>query len=459
MTLSQLSTIARFVATAPERALAADVIETAKQCLVDWTAVSLAARHDAGPMATRRLIEQWHTHGQACNLYGDTGAAAPMALVNASLSHSLDYDDMHFATTFHPSGPTWATALAIGMDRGATEEQMLRAFVTGYEVGATMGCGDVGPRLADAGWHPTGILGHFSATSAAAVLLRLPASQIAVALGLAATQAAGLQASGGTMAKPYHVGKSAMNGVLAAELAALGMDANTRLFDEAEAGFLSVLFQRPAAASFDSLGRTWQIRGNTFKPYASCQLTHAAHEVARGLAGRLERCMLRQVRVWVHPLAIKVAGRPGASTPMEGKFSIAYCVSLGLLGHDADMTGFLPERIADPDVRKLAAMTRVIPDDDTERCAARIELDHGAAGVVRGEINAVRGSPGRPMTWNELEEKFLSLTRPILGDSAAQLLLVLRNFERPGQLAEFVRIVRMTRDNAIAGTTATETQR
>jgi len=437
----QLDLITRFVAAAPERPLSPVLLDAAKQSLVDWFAVALAARSDPGPSIARRLMARWATHGHALNLYGDRGAAGAMALVNATLSHSLDYDDMHFATTFHASGPTWAATLAVGMDRGASERELLQAFVAGFEVGVTMGGHGLGPRLPDVGWHSTGVLGHLSSTCSAAALLRLPPAQIEQALGLAATQAAGLQASGGSMAKPFHVGKAAMNGVMAAELAALGMDANIGLFDQPQTGLMGTLFQKPTLGAFESLGQEWQLEGNTFKPYASCQLTHAAYEAARNLAGQFSREGLREIRVHVNPLAPKVAGRTSAATPMEGKFSIGYCVGLGLMGYDADMSGFAEARLQDQDVRRLSALTRVISSDAIERCGARIELHDDSGMVTQHEVTAVRGSLGSPMRWADLDEKFMSVTQPVLGAQAQVLLQALHAFEQPGQLAVVSRII------------------
>jgi 2-methylcitrate dehydratase PrpD len=432
---SNLDLISGFVAGTHERRLPAPILDATKKCLVDWFAVSLAALADTAPAVARRQMLGWSTTGRAMNLYGDRGAAAPMALVNGTLSHSLDYDDMHFGSAYHASGPTMAATLAVGMDRARTELEVLNAFATGFEVGATLGERGTGPRLAASGWHPTGVLGHFSAVCSAAALLRLSPQQIANALGLAATQAGGLQASGGSMAKPFHVGKAAMNGVMAAELAAMGMDANQALLDHPVKGVLGCLFQQALARDLESLGRTWQIEGNTFKPYAACQLTHAPYEAAFGMARDFRAEGLRGITVHVHPLAIAVAGRPRAATPMEGKFSIAYCVGLGLLGHGADISGFSQHRLDDPALRRLPEVTRVLASDTVERCAARIELDYGEAGVVHGETMAVLGSPGRPMSWSDLDRKFLAIVEPAWGADANHLLDTLHSFERPGQLA------------------------
>ena len=51
------------------------------------------------------------------------------------------------------------------------------------------------------------------------------------ALGAAATQTGGLTASFGTMAKPFHAGRAAMDGIVAAQLAAAGFTAATGLFE------------------------------------------------------------------------------------------------------------------------------------------------------------------------------------------------------------------------------------
>ena len=442
---SNLDVICRFISETATRPLKPEVSDLAKKCLVDWFAVSLAALSDTAPTLVRQQMLQWGTRGQAMSLYGDRGAAGPMALVNGTLSHSLDYDDMHFGSAYHASGPTLAAALAIAMDRGLSGQEVLNAFVTGYEVGATLGEAGVGPRLLAAGWHSTGVLGHFSSTSATAVLLRLSSAQIAHALGLAATQAAGLQASGGTMAKPFHVGKATMNGVMSAELALMGMDSNTSVIDDAQSGLLGCLFQTPSLATFDRLGYSWQIEGNTFKPYASCQLTHAPYETARGMADKFTRDRLKEIRIHVNPLAKKVAGRDSAATPMQGKFSIGFCVALGLMGYEADISGFTDMRVGDAELRELTAKARIVTSESVERWSAVIELDYGEGQIKRGETQAVLGSPSRPLSWGDLDEKFMNATGSILGDRAKYLLDVLHRFEEGDSMAEVSNIIGQVR--------------
>jgi 2-methylcitrate dehydratase PrpD len=135
----KLASVCSFVSGTSGRILPPDVRDLAKKCLVDWFAVSLAALPDSAPTLVREQMRQWKTHGHATNLYGDKGAAAAVALVNGTLSHSLDFDDMHFGSAFHASGPTLAATLAIGMHQNVSELEILNSFVAGMKLAPRWG--------------------------------------------------------------------------------------------------------------------------------------------------------------------------------------------------------------------------------------------------------------------------------------------------------------------------------
>jgi 2-methylcitrate dehydratase PrpD len=436
MIKSNLDSLSHFIMTASPRAFPPDVVDAAKQCLVDWFAVGIAAMDDPGPRIVREHTLAWKTQGAALSLYGDRCAAAMAALINGTLAHSLDYDDLHLGTAYHASGPTLAAALAVGMDRQHSERDILSAFIVGFEVGTVAGEGGIGVNLAHNGWHPTGVLGHLSATAAAAALLRLDRTQIANAFGLAATQSAGLMASAGSMAKPFHVGKAAMNGVIAAELAARGLDASHDMLDNETTGLFASLRQQKLRSQLDSLGQVWQITRNTFKPYAACQLTHAPFETAQRLKNEFRGKRVRAIRAFVNPLAPKIAGKTHPQTPNEAKFSIAYCVALGLSGHAAIPSDFSAAQIADAALMNVVDRVEVVPTEAMERWAARVEVDCEDGTALAAEIQAALGSLDRPLGWPELESKFITVAEPVYGDNARRLLAGLRSFDQPGRLAE-----------------------
>src|SRR6185295_6089654 len=114
----------------------------------------------------------------------------------------------------------------------------------------------------------------FGAAAAIGKLLGLDARQMASALGLAATQAAGLVEMLGGMAKSLHMGFAARNGIVAALLAAKDFTSSERGI-EAPRGFAHVLGDNPDfSAITDALGRTWELAQTAYKPYPCGVLLH-----------------------------------------------------------------------------------------------------------------------------------------------------------------------------------------
>ncbi len=144
------------------------------------------------------------------------------ALVNGSASHALDFDDVNMAMPGHPSVAILPGLLALAEERGASGAEILAAFVAGYELQCRLGRTIAPGHYDGLGFHATATVGSFGAAAACAHLLGLDAAATATALGIAATQAAGLKSMFGTMCKPLHAGKAASNGLLAAKLASRG---------------------------------------------------------------------------------------------------------------------------------------------------------------------------------------------------------------------------------------------
>ena len=94
----------------------------------------------------------------------------------------------------------------------ARGRDFVEAFILGFE--AASRCGNaVYPSHYDVGWHMTGTIGVFGAAAAIGKLEGLTTQQMVWALGLAATQSAGLREMFGSMGKAFHPGRSAQNGM------------------------------------------------------------------------------------------------------------------------------------------------------------------------------------------------------------------------------------------------------
>jgi len=134
------------------------------------------------------------------------------------LGHALDFDDVAEHLRGHPSVPVTPAVLTLGEAEGASGVEVITAFVVGVEVEAKIGKAmtSAPPRR---GWHLTATIGALGATAAAANLLGLTPTQVRMALGIAASKAAGLRQNFGTMTKPLYAGEAARSGVEVAQLA------------------------------------------------------------------------------------------------------------------------------------------------------------------------------------------------------------------------------------------------
>jgi len=433
---------ARFVATIHDRPLPPEVLAEAKKCFIDWCAVAIgAAAEDAGRIV-REVAGAWGTRGEAMLVLGGKAAPAAAALVNGTLAHCLDFDDTHVASTAHLSSPTWAAAFSMGTARNVSEIEMLAAFAAGFEVGGRYGGQGYGVLANERGWHPTGIFGCLGAAAAAAAVMRLDEDACQRALGGAATQTGGNTDSFGTMAKPFHAGKAAFNGVLSAELAAAGFE-TSRTILEPDRGLSTAVVQDRSMALpvFDPAG-PWELLRNTFKPYACCLLTHATVDAARDLAAAVQGRRVAKVTARVNPLAVRLAGKPKPRTPLEAKFSTAFCAALGLSGHAASQGDFIDERVADGALQALVDRIEVVPSPEIEKTAAAMQVTLEDGSVLESVTRLARGNPGNPMSLDDMRAKFFPLVEPVLGRTkAVELYDVLASFEQPGRLAALKALV------------------
>ena len=341
--------LVEYITGTSTRKFPGDIIDAAKRALVDFLGVAVGAHNDAPVRPVRATVKQWNATGNARVFIGGQTTPALAALANGTMAHAMDYDDTHPGGAGHPGACCWSSALAMAEHHRFEEHDTLAAVITGYEVMCKLGGGyvmGVGRSLQRRGLHPTSVVGRAGAAAVASALFRLNQQQIGYALGAAATTAGGLVGSFGTHGKPFHAGKAAMDGILAAQLASDGFVAATHLYELGEidkpprqktahsATMLDVLIQdhavEPLPLDFD---QSWEILSNGFKPFASCRATQASTQAARTLAGRIAGRAIRRVHAKVHPNALITAGKLDPRTPLEGKFSVPFCIALALRGH------------------------------------------------------------------------------------------------------------------------------
>jgi 2-methylcitrate dehydratase PrpD len=424
--------IADFVDHIADSSLPDDVVDMARRSLLDWFAVSLSATAEPEAVTVSQYIAGWSDRGGAVSVFGHNGAAAPVAFVNATLAHLLDFDDINYDAALHAGAPTWAAALALGMARGIGARRVLNAFIAGYEVAAALGINGTGLALANRGWHPTAVLAHFSSVVAASVLLRLDRTRLSSALGTAATQASGLVAAGGTASKPLQVGKAAMAGVIAAEMAEMNVNGTGTLIESDHLGLFPALIGHDV--SLGEFATTWHILGNSFKPFASCGFTHSTIEAAQTLSRVVSVPEIIRVKVFGNPLALQVAGHLHPHSGSEARFSLSYAAALGLLGCDATPAEFGDDHLHRPDIGAILDRTELVIDSSLERWSSRVELTLHDDRSLSETVLVPKGMGHRSLAWSDLEAKFLAVAPARFGTRAQELLAAIRTFGEGGEV-------------------------
>ncbi len=411
-----MDALVEFVLGLEAASLPPAVVEAASRSMTDWLGVAIRGATEPLAGALAALIGATGGLPQASVMGRRLRTSALLAsLANGAQSHALDFDDTHLPSIVHGSAAVAPVVLALGEWRHASGTQALVSFIAGFEVETRLGR-VLGRALADRGWHVTGVLGHFGAAAAAGKLLGLDAGRLAEALGIAGTQAAGLEQSFGTMSKPLHPGKAAMNGLLAALLAREGFTGPTAVLDGAGglgATFLGITDLAPALSD---LGKRFEILDNSTKPYAACHLTHATIDAGRAIRARVVASpdVVDAVLCRVHPLVLKVAANPAPRTGLEAKFSIGYCAATALVRGEAGEAEFGEASLRDPAIARV--MARVVAEADASLpiCAARMTVRLADGRAVEERVAAARGTPENPLAREEVEAKFRRLAEVVL---------------------------------------------
>jgi 2-methylcitrate dehydratase PrpD len=410
-------------------ALPRAVVDAANRSMTDWLGTTIRGSIEPLADAMAAVIAATGGEPQATVVGRGLRTSALLAsLANGAQCHALDFDDTHLPAVLHGSAAVAPVVFALAEWRRASGADALAAFVAGFELETRIGR-VIGKCLTERGWHVTGTVGTLGAAAAAGRMLGLDPRQLAHALGIAGTQAAGLTQSFGTMAKPLHPGKAAMNGLLAALLARQGFTGSTAMLDAADglAGTFTGVTDLGSAA--EDFGKRWELLHNSTKYYAACHLTHATIDAGRAIRGRapLTADAIEGVRCRVTPLTLKAADQREPKTPLEAKFSVRFCAAMALLRGDAGEAEFTEASLADPAVAKV--MSRVMPegDDSLTIPAAHMTVRLADGRVIEERITAARGTPDNPGTRDDLETKFRRLAVTVLpAPRVAELTAALR---------------------------------
>ena len=414
------------VATSFE-SLPSAVVQEAKRALLDWAGCTVGGSAHPAVERAWKAVGPFAGAPQA-TLLGRSAKtdALHAALLNGIASHVFDFDDTHPGCLVHPSGPVASALFALGEYRQASGRELLNAFVAGVEVECRVARA-IMPSHYDIGWHITGTAGVFGSAAACARLLRLSEAQTVWALGLAATQAAGLREMFGSMAKSMHPGRAAQNGLLSALLAQADFtSAETGL--EGKRGFMHVQSTTvDLDQCVDGLGERYELLQHTYKPFACGMVVHPVIDACirlRDEAG-VRFADVERIELQVNPLVLECTGKVAPSSGLEGKFSVYHAAAIALIDGAGGEAQFSDDRVNAPDVVALRNKVRaqVGADIALDAVNVSIQLRDGSRKEMR--VAHCLGSREQPMSERQLEDKFRSQCQVVLGKPRTEAALAM----------------------------------
>jgi len=360
---------------------------------------------------------------------------AEAALVNGTLAHALDYDDTNHPAYAHPSAVLVPALLALAPHTQATGAALIDAYIVGFEIFGKLGRA-MNTQHYKRGWHATGTFGALAAVAAAGRLLGLSQAQMVMAVGIAASSASGLRANFGSMVKPLHAGLAARNGVLAALLAREGFDAS-EVAMEHRYGYLQVFNDGVGhdAAPLAALGQDPEIlteHGLALKPYPACGATHPGIEAALALRAEIGEAEIRAVEARVCEMSFAPLIHVMPNSPLEGKFSLHYCLAAALVFGELDLRSFSAGKIADPRVRSLIERTEVKLDErwrDDGEFSTEVVVHTEDGRCLARHVPLAMGKPARWFSEERLRAKFDDCARSLSTSVRAPLWQALRSLD------------------------------
>ncbi len=425
--------LVEFVAHTHYDNLPVSVIDRAKLVLLDTVAAILGGSQTFEIENLTYLASQWST-AKSSTIFGYTKLADPhwASLVNATAGTSTELDEGNAYAKGHPAIHTIPAALALAEELDSTGRDVLLSIVLGYEVAARVG---TACDLRN-GTHPHGTWGTLGAAAAAAKLMGMDAARIRETINIASslTLATSFQtATEGALVRNIYAGMSNQNGLLAVQLVKCGFTGEKDGVANVFGKVMSDTFNENAL--MDELGTRFEITRGYFKKHSCCRYNHAALDALELLRKKntFDASVIRQVQVESYRHAAMLRDSHPTTT-LAARFSVPYAVAISLVRNSTAPSAFDATALTDAKIRALAEKVQVRENPEytamtPTRRPARVTVELKDGRSFSETVYSSRGDPDQPFAKDELDEKYLNLSSPVIGvENAKAALSAVENF-------------------------------
>jgi 2-methylcitrate dehydratase PrpD len=415
--------VAQFILATGQKDLGADLVAIGKKSILDGFGLALSGSIAESGRIVQRYLQDQNLTGNATVI--GTSMKVPerfAAFANGVGIHADDYDDTQLATgtdrvyglLTHPTAPCLPSALAIAETQDLSGAEMMLAYHIGVEV-ETKVAEAISPRHYQHGFHATATCGTLASAAAAARLRGLDEETTLRALGVAASQSAGLRENFGTMTKPFHAGRSSESGIVAVDFARAGWTATDKILESPRGFFQAHGGGYMLEAISGKLGNPWTFinPGVSIKPNPSGSLTHP------GMTTMLELILKHDIKpedvdhvdVGTNhnmPNAL-IHHRP--TNELQAKFSMEFCMAILLLERRGSLPEFTDGVVNRPDVKAMIEKVNfgIHPEAEAagyDKMTTIIDIYLKNGTVISERSDFGKGSPQKPMSYDDVADKF-----------------------------------------------------
>ena len=429
------SKLARFSAELCYEDLSPEVVDWAKYLCLDFAGVTLAGSTTPSAKVAVKAIDGLGRTGPS-PIIGTPQRVLPeyAAMANGTAFHSIEMDDVNNEASLHPGVVAYPTALVMGDVVTVDGKTFITAIAAGYDVMVRLGRALRPSEHYDRGFHPTGTCGAFGAAAVASRILGLQGDTFAHALGIAGSQSSGSMEflAQGAWTKRLHPGWASHSGIWAGLLARAGYVSPTTII-EGRDGFLHSYSGDPDAGSvLRGLGDEFQITRTGIKPHSCCRYKQGPIDCLLELREKhgLDPNEVEEVKIGVLSAGYNIICAPeedklNPRSVVDMQFSMPFGAAIALVYGRASLEEYAPGVAQRPEVRDMMARVRSIVDPDLDGMYPRqwpawAEVLTRNGRTLRSEITFPKGDPENALTWEELKQKFTTLSGSVISEEQQQ---------------------------------------
>jgi 2-methylcitrate dehydratase PrpD len=437
----------------------AGVIRDAKNQILDLAAVTVSGSNGPGNSALFDLVRQWGGKGEATILvHGDKVPLPSAAMMNSLQCRSYDHEAVgpfpfgqnEGMFPGHVESSTVPAAFSVAEYVGASGKDLITAVVLGGDLAARVafveGIGFNHP------FDPVGTHNTFGVAGIAGRLLGLNETQMMNAFGILTTQVAGSFRSlwDGVLTFKLYGAMAARNGIIAVLMAQKGYTGiKDPLFGTQ--GYFDCYSPKPIHPEYMNrdLGKEFYVKG-MHKKYPSCYGNHNLIDCGLDILQEhdIDTDNVQEITIGLHPMMLNSYGdtpfKKGDAQP-AALFYQAYSAANVLLRKGARVEHYTEEAVKDPKIIDLCS--KVKHRTTTQKNGAMelaVKMQNGKEYSAVYQYKTMRGYPGRPLTREELVEKYwnnINFCGKIPKQNAEKAFDMIENLENVKNVTELFKLL------------------